>query len=89
KDADAKSYFIANTLVDGADSAIFAGVTAKCTCAFLEWGYWGTHLSIDNPSPTPDEQVQVHLGTWAAGRILGPNDLPTSGSASYVGHAVG
>ncbi|WP_430513009.1 hypothetical protein [Pannonibacter phragmitetus] len=89
KDADAKSYFIANTLVDGADSAIFAGVTTKCTCAFLEWGYWGTHFSIDNPSPAPDEQAQVHLGTWAAGRILGPNDLPSSGSASYVGHAVG
>ncbi|MEH0071785.1 hypothetical protein V6L77_18180 [Pannonibacter sp. Pt2-lr] len=89
KDADAKSYFISNTLVDGADSAIFAGVTTKCTCAFLEWGYWGTHLSIDNPSPTPDEQMQVHLGTWAAGRILGPNDLPSGGSASYVGHAVG
>ncbi|WP_123193776.1 FecR domain-containing protein [Pannonibacter phragmitetus] len=89
KDADAKSYFISNTLVEGADSAIFAGVTTKCSCAFLEWGYWGTSLVTDNPYPAADDVAQVHLGTWAAGRILGPNDLPSSGSASYQGHAVG
>lgn len=88
-DADATSYFISNTLVDGADDAIFANVTTKCTCAFLEWGYWGTSLVTDNPSPAADEITQVYLGTWAAGNIVGPNDLPQAGTASYEGHAVG
>jgi hypothetical protein len=87
-DAKATSYFLPSTMVANGDAGLFAP-GQKCTCSFLEWGYWGTSIA-NNPAPSaPDTLNQVHLGTWAAGRILGPDDMPDSGSASYTGHAVG
>lgn len=88
-DAKATSYFLPSTMVANGDAGLFAP-GQKCTCSFLEWGYWGTSIATDNPAPSaPDTLNQVHLGTWAAGRILGPGDMPTTGTATYTGHAVG
>ncbi|MGV2974862.1 FecR domain-containing protein [Roseibium alexandrii] len=89
---DANTYFVPNTLIGTADDAIMAGTT-ECTCAFLEWGYWGTKLSYDDTGGVLDgangRKDAFHLGTWVAGDVTNAADLPTSGSASYVGHAAG
>ena len=89
----ANNYLLPSTLMDGADSAIFAS-GVKCTCAFLEWGYWGTSLEFHGTEAqsalTSNERYdQVHLGTWVAGNVTQSNALPAMGSASYDGHAVG
>jgi len=83
-------YLIPSTVVGNGDASLFAGKN-ECTCAFLEWGYWGASLSyndsmIDSGGARNDT---VHLGTWVAGDVTNLADLPTSGSATYTGHAVG
>lgn len=93
-DENPNTYFIPSTLVSGADDAIMAGVTTKCTCDFLEWGYWGTQLSYDEsggelPASATKRQDAFHLGTWVAGDVTNSANLPTSGSATYTGHAAG
>ena len=89
---EAGSYFVPNTLIGTADDAIMAGTT-ECTCAFLEWGYWGTKLAYDDTGGVLDgangRKDAFHLGTWVAGDVTNAADLPTSGSASYIGHAAG
>ncbi|MES0809282.1 FecR domain-containing protein [Roseibium sp. SCPC15] len=97
-DNNPNTYFVPHTLVksaDGntsADNAILGGTTA-CTCAFLEWGYWGTSLDYDdkdgNLTSSEQRRDQFHLGTWVAGDVTNSVNLPNSGSASYAGHAVG
>jgi hypothetical protein len=31
----------------------------------------------------------LHMGTWVAGPVVSQSEMPTTGSASYAGHAVG
>lgn len=91
-DSNPRSYMIPSTLVAGADDALFTDV-ARCTCAFLEWGYWGTRFRGEDTSETapfdPRRRDFVHLGTWAAGDVSTIGELPLTGTASYAGHAVG
>lgn len=83
------SYLVPSTLVGDADNAIMSDVT-ECTCAFLEWGYWGTKTKYQNANFSGGERTDyVHLGTWVAGNITNSASLPTTGSATYAGHAVG
>jgi len=84
-----RSYMVPSTLAAGADNALF-GDASRCTCAFLEWGYWGTRFEGDGGTgPFDARDDYVHLGTWAAGDIVTNADLPTAGSATFSGHAVG
>lgn len=86
------TYVIPSTLVTTADDAIMA-VATECTCAFLEWGYWGTQMNYNDSSDALEEAANrhdaFHLGTWVAGDVTNSSALPTTGSASYAGHAVG
>lgn len=88
-DDNVNSYFVPSTLVGDADNAIMSGVN-ECTCAFLEWGYWGTKANFKNANFSGGERTDhVHLGTWVAGSMTNSADLPMTGSATYAGHAVG
>lgn len=91
-DSNPRSYMVPSTLVAGGDAALFTDV-ARCTCAFLEWGYWGTRFRGEDTSETapfdPRRRDFVHLGTWAAGDVSTIGELPLTGTASYAGHAVG
>ncbi|WP_417672037.1 FecR domain-containing protein [Roseibium sp.] len=86
------AYLVPSTLVDDADDALFSGST-ECTCAFLEWGYWGVKMEFEgtgsNGLTAGTRTDQVHLGTWVAGDPTPASELPATGSASYTGHAVG
>ncbi|MBD8894327.1 FecR domain-containing protein [Roseibium litorale] len=87
------SYLIPDTLLPGADADIFAGVN-RCTCAFLEWGYWGASVQLNGSDAqanlTNGERYDnMHLGTWVAGNATQSADLPSTGTATYAGHAVG
>lgn len=73
---------------------VLPGGAEPCECEFLEWGYWGTQTDLrdaNNPDD-PNERVAratVHLGTWVAGDLTDPAEMPITGTGSYEGHAVG
>jgi hypothetical protein len=63
-----------------------------CTsCEFLDWGWWGTRVDVAaSGSEVPSGRSDyVHLGTWVAGDIARPVDLPNNISVNYAGTALG
>jgi hypothetical protein len=85
------TYFVSAESVP--QSEFMAPGTEVCTCEFLEWGWWGTQVNLaDSGAADPSvvtRQESVHLGTWAAGDIVDYSEMPTDGSATYSGHAIG
>ncbi|MET4698718.1 hypothetical protein ABIE65_001740 [Constrictibacter sp. MBR-5] len=63
--------------------------TKLCSCSFLTWGYWAADVPGASSSETPGQRDLVALGTWVAGKLPTAADIPTTGTASYAGHAVG
>ncbi len=62
---------------------------AFCTgCDFLQWGAWGTRVNFQNTGQTAFVD-NIHTGWWVAGDVVSRSDLPTDGTASYSGHAIG
>lgn len=50
-----------------------------CQCEYTRWGFWSVR--------TPDPNLAI-FGTWVAGRPAQASDIPTMGTASYVGHVI-
>ena len=46
--------------------------------------FWGGDLELLN-----ENNVRIHLANWVAGEVLAFSDIPTTGSATYSGHAIG
>ncbi len=82
------TYMISSDAVPQPQLFESAGVT-ECECAFMEWGWWGTATDFDDKKLEKSRKDFVHLGTWAAGDVTRAVDLPTTGTGSYEGHAVG
>jgi len=65
---------------------------AHCSdCSFLDWGWWGTRVrtEVDTGEGTETRTDYAHMGTWVAGDITHPDDLPTDIVATYAGTALG
>ncbi|UYO46592.1 FecR domain-containing protein [Rhodopseudomonas palustris] len=62
-------------------SALGFGNIQPCDCDYTKWGFWS---SGSNQGPYYD---WAH-GFWVAGRPPSAGEVPLSGQASYVGHAV-
>lgn len=65
-----------------------------CTCAFIDWGWWGSKTTFDGDENLPNGRTdQVHMGTWVAGDITDPEKIygenGFTGSATYAGTALG
>ncbi len=57
-----------------------------CQCEYTRWGFWTTNdQRTVNGQPAADSVIG---GTWVAGRSPDDVDIPTTGTASYVGHAI-
>lgn len=86
---DPGTYVVSSDLVPAPQLFADAGVT-PCECEFLEWGWWGTATTFKGDGlPGGERQDNAHLGTWSAGDITRAVDLPTTGTGTYSGHAVG
>ncbi len=85
-----KLYLVASTVapLNPTSTAIPSGVSLCSACDFIEWGWWGA-MPTYQAGPDSGRQELVHMGTWVAGDIPTVADLPTSGTASYSGHAIG
>ena len=77
--------------------ALLVGVSGQgqvfCeSCNFLKWGAWLAELDFQNnqgvSDQTPTHQVQVG-GWWVSGDLPTIGQLPTTGSATYAGQALG
>ncbi len=80
-----------STYVASASAVTHANVptNANCTdCSFMKWGWWGTEIKGNTPGED-DVRASTQLGTWVAGKVPDPSDLPATGTASYDGGAVG
>jgi hypothetical protein len=70
-----------------ANSWMPPGVT-PCACQYLQWGYWTGAINTPNSSLTADLRFDVSsINTWIAGQPT--VNMPTSGTASFNGAAVG
>ena len=68
-----------------------AGYQHCTSCDFIDWGWWGTRVRVAaDGTEIPDARSDyVHMGTWVAGDITNPADLPNNISATYSGTALG
>jgi hypothetical protein len=76
------SYMVSSSVVaarifDGGDTSEICDA-----CEFMTWGWWGRNTS-------GEVGYRVHLGNWITGVRPDSIDMPTTGSASYAGNAVG
>jgi hypothetical protein len=57
-----------------------------CQCEYTRWGFWTTNdQRTVNGQPAADSVIG---GTWVAGRMPTSADIPTTGTATYIGHAI-
>jgi hypothetical protein len=61
--------------------------TTFCQCDYTRWGFWSTD-SNRTTSSGASHSDRGHLLTWVAGRLPNANEVPASGTATYVGHVV-
>ena len=80
--------FLVTNDVLGTDSFVLPAGVDFCQCEFLQWGFWGGVLEASN-----GDFVFVgglpQLAYWVAGELPAILDMPTTGTATYSGHAIG
>ncbi|HZT89299.1 MAG TPA: hypothetical protein VFA12_15095, partial [Stellaceae bacterium] len=59
------------------------------SCQFLQWGYWGGELDTPASGSNPSRIDVGHLNFWVAGIQTPVSQLPTTGSGTYSGSAIG
>ncbi|MBA4799981.1 MAG: FecR domain-containing protein [Rhizobiales bacterium] len=80
--SDQGSYMVSSEVVP---SNLFAGSQPNqiCNaCEFMTWGWWGRNS-------VGEVLYEVHLGNWIIGDQPENSAVPTSGTATYTGNAVG
>jgi hypothetical protein len=73
---------------DPTAAARFFPGTNLCACEYTKWGFWSANLSRYTGVGTQLENERGNLLLWAAGQLAGPSSIPTSGIATYSGHAI-
>lgn len=76
------SYMISSAVVP---AMIFDNGTSSAichACEFMTWGWWGSNVY-------GEINYSVHLGNWIIGKQPENSAIPTSGTATYNGNAVG
>lgn len=60
-----------------------------CDCQYLSWGWWNADFQFADSGVNAGRRDRIHLATWVAGELPREIDMPTTGTASYIGHAIG
>jgi hypothetical protein len=63
--------------------------TAFCQCEYTKWGLWRAETSRPGQYPAGGPVRDVVESFWVAGRPTADIDIPSTGTATYVGHAIG
>ncbi|MSP51554.1 MAG: hypothetical protein EXQ91_04060 [Alphaproteobacteria bacterium] len=56
-----------------------------CQCRYLQWGFFGYSYGQGGNVRRED----ANLGVFVAGPLPMPSDIPTTGTATFTGHAIG
>jgi hypothetical protein len=79
-DSSGEAYMVSSSVVP---ATIFNGSSSICSsCEFMTWGWWGKTLGMET-------SYTVHLGNWIIGKQPENSAMPSSGTATYTGNAVG
>lgn len=81
-DSSGGAYMVSSAVVP---TTIFNGNTSSAicnACDFMTWGWWGKQSG-------PESTYSVHLGNWIIGKQPANSAVPTTGTATYNGNAVG
>jgi hypothetical protein len=70
-----------------AGARFFPG-TNLCACEYTKWGFWSANMGRYTGVGTQVESERGNLLLWVAGQLAGPSSIPTSGIATYNGHAI-
>jgi trimeric autotransporter adhesin len=81
----AQLYLVNANAVPGAINSILPSGVSLCACQYLQWGYWGGELTTSSGGTTRTDIGSIN--TWVAG--VPTVNLPTTGSGSYSGAAIG
>ena len=81
----------ANTV--GANSAKFLSSISStsvtpCACEYTQWGFWSVDSFRTDNGHNIGYSDRGNLLTWVAGIPANAADIPTTGSATYSGHAI-
>ncbi len=70
-------------------SSISSTTVTPCACEFTQWGFWSslTGQSLDNGTSRFVDGTSIPA-LWVAGVPTTAANLPTTGTATYTGHAV-
>ena len=80
------AFFVTSDTVNAA--SFFPSVTF-CKCDFTRWGFWSMDVArLNDISGTSADFDRGNLLTWVAGRAANAADVPTTGIATYTGHAI-
>ena len=81
--------------LDNPDKDFISNGTVIPDLDYMSWGFWAmaTNDIADNLysglfNGTNEQTAAVHLGTWFAGDLLDPSDMPTNYAASFDGAAI-
>jgi trimeric autotransporter adhesin len=66
------------------NTSFFPAGTAPCSCQFVQWGFF-----LWDVQGQTGPRTRGHINPWVAGELPAIGTLPTTGTASYTGHAVG
>ncbi|HWK45267.1 MAG TPA: hypothetical protein VNT30_11120 [Stellaceae bacterium] len=58
-----------------------------CSCQYAQWGFFGG--TILSPYNSDIRANNITMGLWVAGPLPNTSDIPTSGTATYTGAAIG
>jgi hypothetical protein len=79
-DSSGEAYMVSSAVVP---ATIFSGSSSICnSCEFMTWGWWGKTIGMES-------NYSVHLGNWIIGKQPENSAMPSSGTATYTGNAVG
>lgn len=80
------AFFVTSDTVNAA--SFFPAVTF-CNCDFTRWGFWSMDVArLNDPAGASADFDRGNLLTWVAGRAARASDVPTTGVATYTGHAI-
>lgn len=66
--------------------SFFPGVSF-CQCDYTRWGFWSSETTRVNAAGQSVTDL-THLGTWVFGDPTRDLAVPTTGTATYAGHAI-
>ena len=78
-----RSILLSERFISGFSNTLPDGVS-MCACNFLNVGFWASDLRLSGQTA----RYRVHMAPFVAGELPSSGDIPSTGSATFVGNAL-